>query len=361
MLLVLLEGCDIHLIPLALACLEASTCSPIKWYCICTWVGITHTDVSNQVLLCSHADINPLALNRSKDITLDTYCHFLLRTNSQCLLHSTLHWACKRSLHEQFRCCAIVVDHMEIVRIVASCDKVLTQYFVYMLASSKVEFLIELQHRSIANKAVIFTRRWRQYYYFLNSKCQRLVGGELEEYIILFQHIKEYTTELILLFSASSDHPVFLYHRTCRTVKTHIKRNLRRCCTLIGNNKLKLLIIATLYLVKIQHKPLLASFHCLAVPVEIHSILTSIVHDILGLVCLSSQFDLFIRLQFYIHLIQTQRHQFPQCPILASSWNSTKAPNLITLASNFVARVFRRLFSHYLSIYAQRHIGEFCS
>ena len=356
----MLEGCDIHLIPLVLACLEASTCGPIKWHRICTWVGIAYTNVSSQVLLCCHTDIYPLTLNRSKDITLNTYCHFLLRLNSQCLLHSILHWTCKRSLHEQFSCCAIVVDHMEIVSIVTRCYKIFTQHFVHMLTSSKVKLLIELQHRSIANKTVIFTWRWRQHIYFLNSKCQWLICSELKEYIILLQHIKEYTTKLILLLSTSSDHPIFLYHCTSRTVKTHIKRHIGWSCALVGDNKLEL-FVASLYLAKIQHEPFLASFHCLAVPVEIHSILTSIVHDILGLVCFSSQFDLLIRLQFYIHFIQAQRHQFPQCPILASSWNSTKAPNLITLASNFVARVFRRLLSHYLSIHAQRHIGEFCS
>ena len=160
-LLVLLEGCDIHLVPLAFASLKASTCGPIKWHSIRTRVGIAYTDISSQILLCSHADIYPLASNRSKDITLDTYSDFLLRTNSQCLLHSILHWACKCSLHSQFSCSAIIVDHMEIVRIVTSCDKVLTQHFVHMLTSSQVEFFIKLQHRSIANKAVILSRRWR--------------------------------------------------------------------------------------------------------------------------------------------------------------------------------------------------------
>ena len=307
-LLVLLEGCDIHLIPLTLACLETSTCGPIKWHRIRTRVGIAYTDVSSQVLLCSHANIHPLTINRSKDITLDTYCNFLLRANSQCLLHSILHWACKRSLHEQFSCSAIVVNHMEIVRIITSCDKVLTQHFVYMLTSSKVEFFIELQHWSIANKTVIFTRRRRQYYHFLNSKCQSLVSGEFEEHIILFQHIKEYTTKLVLLFSTSSDHPIFLYHCTSRTVKTHIKRHLRRSCTFVGDNKLELLV-TILYLAKIQHEPFLASFHCLAFPIEIHSVLTSIVYNILCLVRFSSQFDLFIRPQIHIHFFQAQRHQ----------------------------------------------------
>ena len=260
MLLVLLEGCDVHLIPLALASLKASAFGPIKWSSICTRVGIAHADVSGEVLLCSHADIYPLASNRSKDITFDTHSNFLLCINSQSLLYSILHWACKRSLHCQLGSSTIVVDYMEVICKVTSRDQVLAQHFVYVLTSSKVKLFVKVQDRSVANKTVVLTRRWRKYHNLFYSESQRLICSELEEYIILFQHIKEYTTKLVFLLCASSDDPIFLYHCTSRTVKTHIKRHIGWSCALVGDNKLEL-FVASLYLAKIQHEPFLASFH----------------------------------------------------------------------------------------------------
>ena len=259
-LFVLFEGCDIHLIPLALASFEASTCGPVKWDSVGTRIGVTHTDVCGQVLTSSHTDVYPFAIDSSKNVALDTYSHFLLSSHFECLLYCASDRASKSSLHGEFCVGAIAIDHVEVVCIVTRCYEILAKHLIYMFTSGEVEFLVKSQDRSVAYEAIVFARRRRKYHYLFYCECQRLVCSKLEENVILFHHIEEYTTKLVLLFAILSDNPVFLNNRTSRAVKTHVKRYVSSSSTLVGNNELEL-VARSLNLAKVQDKPFLTSFY----------------------------------------------------------------------------------------------------
>ena len=222
-LLIAFERSNIHLIPLRLTCGKACTNSPIKWYCVGTWVNIAFAHCGCQILVGDKAEIYPLYINRLQDIILNRLHDGGIALNHQTLIYSTLYWASKCSLHSQVSRSSTIVRYIELRSQATTAQQCITFYLINMLTRSQVELSVKSElWRRCAIKVIILT--WRNHHdFFLHTQGERLVIGKLEEYVILFQHIQEHATELILHISTWSDFPILLNHSTGRAVKTHVK------------------------------------------------------------------------------------------------------------------------------------------
>ena len=268
MLLVLLEGCNIHVIPLRLACVKCSTYVPIEWQSIHTWRYVAHAHGSGQVLVSDKADIYPLAIHCLEHITLHEFHNALMCIDHKVLCHNALHRASECYLNCQISSSIGIVGHMELSVEITLSNQLSATYLVHMFTSSQVHFLVKYQlWRACAVK--ISKLIWIYYnHFFLYTQGQWLIGGQLHKHIILVQDIQEHASELVLLLCTSSNHPVFLDDSTGRTVQTHVKCHV--CCanTIVSNHKLEL-FVCHLHLYEVKAIPLFTSRHGNTSPIEV--------------------------------------------------------------------------------------------
>ena len=259
-LFILFERSDIHLIPLALASLQLCTSGPVERYSVSARVGIANTYPRGQVLASCHTQVNPFAVYCCQHIAFDSFYHFSTSLDGQLLIHSASHRALKSGLYQQSSCATAVVNHMEVISKVTSSNQIFAEHFIDMLTCGQIEFLVEVQHRSIANKTVVFARRWRQHYYFLNAQCKRLICSQFHEDKVIVQELHEHASELIFLLCTSSDCPVLLNDSTRWTVKTHVEAYGSRSRTFVFNYELELIAIS-FHLGQVQVEPLFTFLH----------------------------------------------------------------------------------------------------
>ena len=268
MLFVLLEGCNIHVIPLRLASVKCSTYVPIEWQSIHTWRYVAHAHGSGEVLVSDKADIYPLAIHCLEHITLHEFHNALMCIDHKVLCHNALHRASECYLNCQISGSVCIVGHMELSIEITLSYQLCAAYFVHMFASSQVHFLVKYQ-LWCASAIKVSKLIWIYYYHlFLYAQGEWLVGRQFHKHIILVHDIQEHASELILLLCTSSNHPVFLDDSAGRTVKTHVKCHV--CCanTIVSNHKLELFVLR-LHLCKVKAIPLFASRHRNTCPIEV--------------------------------------------------------------------------------------------
>ena len=290
MLFVLLEGSNIHLVPLCLTCNKTRACGPIKWFSVSAQRCLAHAYGGAQVLVGDKANIYPLACESFEDIVLHWFHYSLTRANYQCLIDGALYWTLYSHLYSQVCRSTSSIGYIELSSVIATCKQICTFHFIYVLTSSQVKILVQLQQRcSSAIEVRIWVRlsRINHYHLFFYTQGHRLVIGQLEINIILFQHFQEDTTKLILLFCASSQRPLFVhYNCTNWAVQRQFKSHMCLSSATVFYNKFQLVVVS-LHLCQVEVIPLLTNRNGHTRPIEVNCFGTSVFLDILGLIHLS--------------------------------------------------------------------------
>ena len=235
----------------------------------------------NRQLLCSvEADICCLAIDHTCHVIHHLFGHSSISCHCQLLIDGSLHRVSKRYLLGK-SCIFVGIIGNDKLRFHTAWSAESSHWHLKDMLARESICLTFCQH--ISHNPCLILWSWSRY--FLYAQVERLVGIELEIYIILFELIDEHATKLLGHLATSRDSPIIAEHHAGRTVETQVECHGCIFASLVSNYEVEFLVLR-FHRSQVQAIPFLASLNLYPTPIEIISIFACDVHNITCLVLL---------------------------------------------------------------------------
>ena len=169
---------------------------------------------------------------------------------------------------------------------------------------------IHLKHQCVSNGVwltwlqlstdspfLLLSRRNYNYHLFFNLQVELLASSKFEIDIVIIELIDEDTTKLLSHVATSWDNPIISPDCRSRTVKTEFELNFSLLCAIVSNYEIEFFVLF-FDLSQVESIPSLTCWNIRIRPVELLSLGTSVIHDVAGLILLSREFDVLLRVKF---------------------------------------------------------------
>ena len=293
MLIVLLDSRQVNLIPLGLQAGLLDGRVPIQQLALLAsshfyWLGIHHllvyyhiVELNGQLLRSFEADICRLAIDHACHVIHYLLGHSSISCHCQLLIDGSLHRVSKRYLLGQHCIYARIVGDHKLSLHTAWSAEGSHWHLKDMLARESI-CLTFCQHISHCPCLILWS--WSRH--FLYAQVERLVGIQLEIYIILFELIDEYATKLLSHLATSRDSPIITEHYAGRTVETKVECHGCIFASLVSHHEVEFLVLC-FHSSQVQAIPFFARLNLHATPIEVICIFAGQVHNFACLILLS--------------------------------------------------------------------------